>query len=135
MAIEKIVLSMRTQAFRDAFALTLETHFKEIEIVAKIGFVKKIIPTCETLRPNLLIGDTRFPDGDCFATAEKLSQELPGIKMIFTNLTFYDDVIDKLKKAGACGYFQRNDDYTKMIDVIQRVIQLPASTNGYIFQS
>lgn len=125
---------MRDEQFRKLFELILATDLKAIKVVATIQYVKDIMPVCETNYPDLLIADTRLHDGDCFATAKELTEKFPSLKMIFTSLSFHKDVKGRLEQAGACGYFRRVDDRTKMIDVIQQVIDLPKSIDGYKFQ-
>lgn len=107
------------------FEMEMLNHFPgRFETAGKIRAVKEIEPVLTSVRPDIVIASTQFPDGYCFVPLRNVLMKYPDMKVIGTS-NLYDKHIDgRLQEAGACGYLVRNDTLNNMLAFIDRVVNL-----------
>lgn len=72
------------------------------------------------LRPDVVLMDIDMPDVDTFGLVERISQELPWVRVVM--LSGHVDVgyINRALDCGAWGYLSKNEDVGLLIRCIQR---------------
>jgi len=90
----------------------------DIEIVAEAGDGITAVQKAGEISPDLVLMDISLPNLNGIEATRKITSEYPGIKVIA--LTMYSEKwsLDKMIKAGACGYITKSCDYKELIQAL-----------------
>lgn len=91
----------------------------DIEIVAEAATAKDAVRLAEKHRPDVILLDVRFPDGDGLAALEKLHSKLPESKVVI--LSTYDNptYMARAVALGACDYILKGSSREDIIATIK----------------
>ncbi len=79
---------------------TLLSRDSMLSCVAEVDDIDLVMDAVEQQAPDLLILDYKMPGGDAFATALKLKEEKPNLKIIFFTGIHSLELLSKLSQAG-----------------------------------
>jgi DNA-binding NarL/FixJ family response regulator len=135
MVITKVFLALRSEVYCLGIDRFIQVNFKDrLSVAGSTYSFKNIGKTCSIVSPDILIIDNRFLDGECAEIIAEIKMSFCNIKVIGVSEIYNLKTSKMLKKSGACGYFSYSDDRTIMIDLIERVLKLPAGFEPYDFQ-
>lgn len=82
---------------------------------------RSIEPRTREVEPDIVLMDVDMPDVDTFAIVERISSEMPRVRIVM--LSGHVDVryINRALDCGAWGYLSKNEDGSALIECIKRV--------------
>lgn len=132
----KTVIAIKDEKYCSEFCRLIRENFKDRQnIVAVASSLKDLVTICAIHHPNLVILESRFPDGDCYEVISNLVHIHSGIKIIGISDNFQLQVAKSLNASGACGYFTNQDNRIITLDLIERVLNLPEVQKRYGFET
>ena len=135
MSITKVVLVLRSEIYCMGIDMVIQANFKErLVVVGSTHSFKNIGKIFSAVSPDILIIDQFFLDGDCPEIVSKIKIRFCNIKVIGVSENYNRKTSKILKKSGACGYFSYSDNRNVMLDLIERVLNLPSGFEPYVFQ-
>ena len=113
----KIMIVDDHQIIRDGLRSLLE-KLPDIEIVAEAGDGITAVQKAREISPDLVLMDISMPNLNGIEASLKITSENPGIKV--SALTMHSEkwYLDKMIKAGACGYITKSCDYKELIQAL-----------------
>ena len=73
------------------------------------------------LRPDLVLTDVRFPDGDGAQICERIRSRLPNTAVLFLSADASQATIERAAMAGAAGYVSIEISAAELVDDIKRL--------------
>jgi DNA-binding NarL/FixJ family response regulator len=105
------------QIIRDGLRSLLE-KLPDIEIVAEAGDGITAVQKAREISPDLVLMDISMPNLNGIEATRKITSENPGIKVIALTMHSEKWYLDKMIKAGACGYITKSCDYKELIQAL-----------------
>ncbi|KJS67827.1 MAG: LuxR family transcriptional regulator [Peptococcaceae bacterium BICA1-7] len=105
------------QIIRDGLRSLLE-KLPDIEIVAEAGDGITAVQKAREISPDLVLMDISMPNLNGIEATLKITSENPGIKVIALTMHSEKWYLDKMIKAGACGYITKSCDYKELIQAL-----------------
>lgn len=135
MSVAKVVLALRNEIYCIGLEKAIQANFKDrLTVAGSAHFSREIEKTCSGVTPDILIIDTVFLEGDCFEMISEIKKRFCNIKVIGVSEYYRLETAMNLNKSGACGYFSYDDNRITMLDLIERVLNLPVDQERYDFQ-
>ncbi|HBV99138.1 MAG TPA: DNA-binding response regulator [Desulfotomaculum sp.] len=113
----KIMIVDDHQIIRDGLRSLLE-KLPDIEIVAEAGDGITAVQKAREISPDLVLMDISMPNLNGIEATLKITSENPGIKVIALTMHSEKWYLDKMIKAGACGYITKSCDYKELIQAL-----------------
>jgi DNA-binding NarL/FixJ family response regulator len=106
------------------FSQGLHSLIKEVEGYQWLGnttTLEATLKSCQRLKPDILLLDYFFPDGNGLDTAAIIREKFPDIRIIF--LTMQKDlyIMEKSRAIGVQGYLLKNIQQEQLIDALHQV--------------
>jgi DNA-binding NarL/FixJ family response regulator len=102
----KIALADDYKVFRESLVVTLSEEDMEVVIEAANG--KELLKAMQAAVPDLVILDYKMPVMDGMATARKLRELYPSVKILVISMYDDDQFKDRLLSNGADSYLLKN---------------------------
>lgn len=110
----KIMIVDDHKIIREGLRSLLEKS-PDIEIVAEAGDGITAVQKAGEISPDLVLMDISLPNLNGIEATRKITSENPGIKVIALTMHSEKWFLDKMIKAGACGYITKGCDYKELI--------------------
>jgi two-component system response regulator DevR len=101
---------------------TVLTRCARIEIVAEASSIAEVLETTTRLKPDVILLDVRFPDGNGFDACRQIQSRSPQTRVLILTSYGDDDTILGSIEAGADGYLLKEIDADGLIRAIEDVI-------------
>jgi two-component system response regulator DevR len=101
---------------------TVLTRNPRIEIVAEAGSVLEAIAATTRLKPDIILLDVRFPDGNGFDACRQIQIQSPQTRVLILTSYGDDETVLGAIEAGADGYLLKEIDADGLVRAIEDVI-------------
>ncbi len=96
----------------------------DFEVVGQAGDIDEAVNTAVRLHPDLVLLDITMPGEGCgIAAAARISEQVPGIRIVMLTVSENQDNVMAALKAGAHGYVLKGVSSRELCDVARRVAQ------------
>jgi DNA-binding NarL/FixJ family response regulator len=102
-------------------SLINESH-PEWEIVAEAADAAAAIDLGMALRPTVAILDLSMPDASGLDVAQKLMQEVPGIRILILTMHAAAPILRQLRKVGVHAYLAKNEAPAMLVQAVERIL-------------
>ncbi|GAA3173979.1 response regulator transcription factor [Nonomuraea roseoviolacea] len=116
----RVLLAEDQTMFRGAMATLLGME-PDIEVVGDVGRGDEVVGACEAFRPDLALLDIEMPGIDGLEAARRLSEAVPGTKVIIVTTFGRTGYLHAALAAGASGFLLKDAPVTELADAIRRV--------------
>jgi DNA-binding NarL/FixJ family response regulator len=106
---------------RGLISILTESH-PEWKIVAEAPTGAAAIELGTALRPDVAILDLSMPDFSGLQVAERLFEEVPGIRIIILTIHASAPILRQLRKAGVSAYLAKNEVPKMLVTSVERVL-------------
>jgi len=96
-------------------------RYPALEIVGEAANAHQALVETQRLRPDVLLLDVRFPDGNGFDVCRRLQNAVPDTRVLILTSVATDDTVFEAIAAGAAGYLLKEIDATGLVNAIERV--------------
>ncbi len=100
---------------------TVLARCPRIEIVAEARSIAEVIETTARLKPDVILLDVRFPDGNGFDACRQIQSQSPQTRVLILTSYGDDETILGAIEAGADGYLLKEIDADGLIRAIEDV--------------
>jgi two-component system nitrate/nitrite response regulator NarL len=114
-----IVLGEDHAAFADALATVLEDH--GLKVLAVERTLHRVVEEVGTLRPDLLLVDRWFDDGDVFEVLADLQTASPGTAVVLLSADPARDTAQRALDAGARAFVHKTRGMSALLNALDRV--------------
>lgn len=102
---------------------TLLSGEADLEVCAETGSIPETLRQVEASRPDLVILDLSFPEGDAFDLIKRIRARWPEVKVLVCSMHEESLYAERVLKAGAQGYICKQEANTNIISAARRVLE------------
>jgi DNA-binding NarL/FixJ family response regulator len=106
---------------RGLISILTQSH-PEWKVVAEAPTWAAAIELGTALRPDVAILDLSMPDFTGLQVAERLFEEVPGIRIIILSIHASAPILRRLRKAGVSAYLAKNEAPKMLVTSVERVL-------------
>jgi DNA-binding NarL/FixJ family response regulator len=106
---------------RGLISILAQSH-PEWTVVAEVPNGTAAIELGTALRPDVAILDLSMPDVSGLQVAERLLEEVPGIRIIILTVHAAAPILRQLRKAGVSAYLAKNEAPKMLVLAVERVL-------------
>ena len=92
-----------------------------LEVVAEATGAAGVLPEIERSRPDVVLLEVRFEDGDGLEVCRRIKSAFPEVKVVFLSSSAADDLVVRAVQAGADGYLLKTSTEVDLPAAIRNV--------------
>ena len=119
-ALPRVMLADDHTLLVEAFRKLLEPH---CEIVGTVSDGRELLELAPHLRPNIIVLDISMPLMNGLEAAQRLKEQMPGVKIIFLTMNDDPDLAIEAMRCGAAGYLLKSSAASELIGAIQMALK------------
>lgn len=116
----RVMLADDHDLVRAAMRMLIES-FKDVHIVAEVGKASAILPAVLEQKPDILLLDLGFPDGNGLEIAKAVLEQAPATKVLVFSMYANEEYVREALKMGVSGYLLKQSA-TSELEVSIRAI-------------
>lgn len=94
----------------------------DIQLVGEAEDGKAAIAMAQRLRPDVVLMDVSMPEMDGIEATRRITNELPGIRVIGLSMHERDDMAQAMIQAGAFAYLTKGGPCEMLLDTIRQSV-------------
>jgi two-component system response regulator NreC len=122
MAAVQILIADDHELVRRGLVSILSRSHPEWEVVAEVPNGTAAIERGTELRPDVAILDLSMPDIDGMEVAERLLEEVRGIRIVILSVHAAAPILRQLKKVGVSAYLAKSEAPKSLVHAVERVL-------------
>ena len=122
MAKQRIILVDDHEVVRLGLKSLLERH-PQFDVVGEAGSAREALEQVETLKPDVILMDSRLPGTSGIEACEQIVNKYPSTKVIMLTSYAEDEMLFSAIRAGASGYILKqigSEDLVKALEAVSR---------------
>jgi two-component system response regulator DevR len=120
----RVLLADDSALVRRGVATLLEnSRGRPIQVIAEVDRMSGVVDACLQHSPDVVLLDVRFPDGSGLDACRRLTQRMPGARVIILTSYSNDGFIYDAITAGAHGYLMKEIDPEGLVRAVIEVAE------------
>jgi DNA-binding NarL/FixJ family response regulator len=102
----------------------LRRRIEQVPDIEWLGLARngaEVIDRVREIAPHIVLMDIDMPGVDTFGLVQRITTEMPEVRIIMFSGHVELDYIDRALDAGAWGYLSKNDDVGRLLEGIRQV--------------
>ncbi len=109
-------------------------HWDDFKVCAEVSNGVEALQKAHELLPDIILMDIHMPVMDGIETTQRISKELPSIKIVMLTMSEDEDNLFTAIQCGARGYILKNTPSRRLHDELRRLMQGEAPLSGLMAQ-
>lgn len=118
----RIIIADDHKLFVDGIRSLLSFE-ENLEVIKEAYDGEELLHLVHEVTPDIILMDINMPRLNGLEATRIIRKKFPGIKVIVISMYSDEDIVEKIKAAGARGYILKNVDKEKLVLTIERVMQ------------